>query len=100
MSKSLWTWGGTYFGEREGNSLFSRFGVEAGRFRGDEIYGADGMYLGEIMSGMLITDRSKRSARASTFSPQRRVGNVGYVGNVGTVMYAGFEDFPGPDRFK
>ena len=97
---TLYTWGGTYFGVREGDSLFTQQGVEAGRFEGDEIYGADGGYLGEVKSGKLIRKLSKTSRRRSTFSPRRRVGHVGYVGHVGTVMYVGYEDFPLPDSFK
>jgi hypothetical protein len=100
MSDSLWTWGGTYFGKREGDSLFSHNGIEAGRFHGDEIFGADGSYLGELKSGKLITKQSRTSARKSGFTPRHRVGHVSYVGHVGTVMYLGYQDFPDPDYFK
>ena len=100
MSDSLWTWGGTYFGKREGDSLFTLNGVEAGRFHGDEIYGADGAYLGELKSGKLITNQSKKSKQKGSFSPRHKGGHVGYVGHVGTVMYVGHEDFPDPETFQ
>ena len=100
MSNSLWTWSGTYFGVHEGNSLFTRYGIEAGRFYNEDIYGANGAYLGELKDGKLITNQSKKSWRKSSFIPRRRVGHVGYVGHVGTVMIAGYEDFPAPETFQ
>lgn len=58
----LWNWGGEYFGYREGDSLFTYFGHEVGRFDGEEIFGSNGRYLGEVMSdNRLITSRSKKS---------------------------------------
>jgi len=33
-----WPWGGECFGYREGNSLFTYFGKEIGRFDGEEIH--------------------------------------------------------------
>jgi len=35
----MWNWGGKCVGDRDGNSLFTYFGREAGRFDGNEIYG-------------------------------------------------------------
>jgi hypothetical protein len=46
----FWNWGGECFGYRDGESLFTYFGKEAGRFDGEEIYGSNGRYLGEVMS--------------------------------------------------
>jgi hypothetical protein len=48
----FWNWGGECFGYRDGDSLFSYFGKEVGRFDGEEIYGSNGRYLGEVMSGV------------------------------------------------
>jgi hypothetical protein len=45
----LWNWGGECFGYREGDSLFTYFGKEIGRFDGEEIFGNNGRYLGEVM---------------------------------------------------
>jgi hypothetical protein len=33
----FWNWGGECFGYREGDSLFTYFGKEVGRFDGEEI---------------------------------------------------------------
>ena|SRR6266568_603635 len=95
----LWTWGGKYFGYRDGNDLWTHSGKHVGRFQGDEVFGSDGRYLGELNSGKLIRSRSKAGHRSSSFAPfANRVGIVPYVTHVGTVMYAGYEEFPGPDQ--
>jgi hypothetical protein len=44
----FWNWGGECFGYRDGESLFTYFGREAGRFDGEEIYGSNGRYLAEV----------------------------------------------------
>ncbi len=101
MNTYFWTWRGTFFGFRQENQLFTHDGVEVGRFDGDEIYGSDGYYLGEIgLENRLITNRSKKSYRRSSFTPSRITGIVSYVGYVGYVMYAGYEDFPHPEAFR
>lgn len=96
----LYTWGGTYFGRRQGDSLFTLHGVEAGRFHGDEIFGTDGRYLGELKNGKLITSTSKGSRARSGFMGRSRMGEVGSVGSVGSVMLVGYKDFPSPDSFR
>jgi hypothetical protein len=96
----LWTWGGECFGYRVGDRLFAYDGIQAGRFDGDEVYGADGCYLGEIKSDRrLITHRSKKGWRRSPFAPVRGGSYVRYCKYVAYVMYAGYEDFPSPDDF-
>ena len=101
MSSDLWTWGGTYFGRREGEDLWTHSGHHVGRFHGDEVFGSDGRYLGEIKSGKLITQLSSQTRRGHSFAPYAsRVGHVRYVGHIGTVMYSGYEDFPDPETFK
>jgi hypothetical protein len=68
----LWNWGGECFGYREGDSLFTYFGKEIGRFDGEEIFGNNGRYLGEVMSdNRLITSRSKKSWVRGSFGPRR-----------------------------
>jgi hypothetical protein len=47
---ALWTWGGTYFGYRDGDSLWTHDGRKVGRFYGNEVFGPDGKYLGEFRS--------------------------------------------------
>ena len=37
MSTNLWTWGGTYFGSREGDGLWTHSGRHVGHFIGDEV---------------------------------------------------------------
>jgi hypothetical protein len=39
MITNLWTWGGTYFGHRDGDDLWTHSGRHVGRFHGDELYG-------------------------------------------------------------
>ena len=95
----LWRWGGKCFGYRDGDDLFTHRGRQAGRFHGDEVYGADGRYLGEFMSGRLITNRSKASWRKAGFTPVLRGSYAKYADYVGYAMYAGHEDFPSPDTF-
>ena len=64
MDTDLWTWGGTYFGHREGDELWTYDGRLVGRFVGDEVFGTDGRYLGEIRdSDHLITDIHKKHKR-------------------------------------
>lgn len=97
----LWTWGGTYFGTREGDDLWTHSGHHVGRFQGEGVFGSDGSYLGEILHDKLITRSSSKNRRISSFAPwASRVGRVPYVDHVGTVMYAGYEDFPSPEVFE
>lgn len=96
----LWTWSGRSFGYRAGNNLWTHDGRNEGRFNNDLIYGRDGKYLGEIRgSNRLITHKSKKTRRKSSFSPlAKRVGHVQRVNYVGNVMLAGYEDFPRPEE--
>ena len=96
----LWTWGGKFFGYRDGDLLFTHRGKCVGHFDGDEIYGRHGEYLGELMNGdRLITNRSKKGWRGST-APAVQGGAIGrYANYVGYAMYVGHEDFTDPDSF-
>lgn len=94
----MWTWGGKSFGYRSGESLFSYKGREVGRFHGDEIYGPDGRYLGEVMNGnRLISNRAKRGWVRSSFAPRLGGASARYANYAGYAMYAGHDDFPDPD---
>ena len=96
----FWTWGGKSFGYRVGDSLFRHDGLEVGRFYGDEVFGGDGRYLGEIQNdNRLIRSRSKSLRRQAAFTPRRGGSYVKYTNYVGYVMYAGYEDFPAPESF-
>jgi hypothetical protein len=96
-----WTWGGTYFGYRIGDNLFTHGGKHVGKFHDEgEIYGADGRYLGEVRrERRLITKRSKQARRRARFIPRTRTPRMRRMNYVGYVMYAGYEDFPAPDVF-
>jgi len=97
----FWTWDGECFGYRRDDRLFAYHGLEVGRFHDDEVYGANGRYLGEVRNeNRLITHLSKKNRVKSSFSPVRYGGYARYVNYVGYVMYAGYEDFPHPDSFK
>ena len=63
----LWTWGGSSFGYREtGELLDIPRSVIVGRFHGHEVYGADGLDLGEVMNGdrLIVTPTQEKAARA------------------------------------
>jgi len=95
MKTQLWTWGGRYFGYREGDDLWHHEGNHVGQFEGDEIFSADGRYLGEVRSGnRLIVNCSKKGRIGRSFSSRlSRVAVVPYVDYVGNIMVAGYEDF-------
>ncbi len=99
--KWYWTWSGRCFGYQSGNSLRTHDGYDVGRFHGEEIYGEDGRYLGEVKNEkFLITCSSKKHWRKGGFTPYApNVGYVPFVDYVGFVMYAGYEDFPPPESF-
>ena len=97
----MWNWGGECFGYRDGDALFAYHGKQVGKFEGEEVYGADGRYLGEVMNqNRLITNRAKAGWRKFSFTPTRRGGYARYAGYAGFAMYAGHEDFPSPDSFQ
>jgi hypothetical protein len=96
----MWTWGGEYFGYRSGDRLFTHRGLQAGRFNGDEVYGSDGSYMGEIKSGnRLITHRGKKGWRRGSFAPVRSSAYARYANYAAYAMYAGYEDFPSAEDF-
>ena len=67
---------------------------------GDEVYGSDGRYLGEIKNGnRLITNTGKKGWTKFSFGPVQGGSYARYVNYVGYVMYVGYEDFPSPDNF-
>ena len=91
----LYTWGGRFFGYRDGDNLWTYTGTHAGRFREDEVYGPDGFYLGEMRNERLITRISKRPKRMGIFSPRaRRASRARRADRVGRVMPVGYVDFP------
>jgi CheY-like chemotaxis protein len=93
----LWTWGGEYFGFRDGAELWTYEGVHVGRFRRDnEIFRPNGMYMGDLLNGRLIVDWHKTARRASSFTPfERRSGRDKFADREPFDMQIGFKDFPG-----
>lgn len=95
----LWTWKGKSFGFRRNDELRTQNGRHVGKFYGNEIYGPDGRYLGEVIDGRLITHKSKKLRRKSSYTPKSNVmSRVGYVNYVGNVMLAGYEEFPSAEE--
>jgi hypothetical protein len=100
LNRAIYTWSGRYFGQRVKDWLLTLDGVQAGYFYGDEIFGADGFYLGEVREGRLVTHQGKKSKRWLTFSPQRGKGFEDRRQKRERPMSTGFEDFPSPRTFK
>lgn len=93
-----WTWSGKCFGYRDGDDLWTHDGRHVGRYR-HEVYGADGLYLGEEMNGRLISSIAKAQSRSVSFTPQgRRGGYAKYADYAGYAMYSGYDDFPTPEE--
>ena len=101
----LWSWNGVCFGYRRGDSLFTYDGVEAGRFYGTEIYGADGCYLGEVRNseedgGRLTTSSYKKSRMAPSFVPRLESAPKRPADCNREPLYCGYEDFPSPESLR
>lgn len=92
----LWTWGGKFFGYRDGDELRTHDGRHVGQFFGDEVYNSKGEYVGEIMSdNRLITNQQKSHYRKHHHYTQPNRGAMGVYGNYGGFgMYGGHQDFP------
>jgi hypothetical protein len=98
--QKLWTWGGIFFGYRDGDDLWTYAGRHVGHFEDEEIYGPGGRYLGEVMKDRLITCISKKSRHPHRFDPQAdRTGIVPSTDLMGVLMHVGYEDFPRPEAF-
>lgn len=94
----LWTWGGDYFGFRDGENLWTHDGRHVGRFRRDEVFRSDGSYMGDAKHDRLVIDWSKTGRRASSFTPSgNRSGHRRFSDREPFDMMRGFKDFPGPD---
>jgi hypothetical protein len=100
--KWYWTWSGKCFGYRDGDDLRTYEGYHVGKFYGDEAYGSDGRYLGEVMNDQfLITCKSKKGWRKSGFTPYAKyAGYAKYANYAAFAMYAGHEDFPEPEALR
>lgn len=100
----LWTWNGVSFGYRLQNSLFTHDGMEVGRFSGDEVYGIDGRYLGELSGAedgqRLITNVYKKSRATAGFVPTLGRAYKRLEARLGETLFCGHEDFPAPEFAK
>jgi len=92
---NFWSWGGKYIGQSTNDTLYSYTGTPIGMFIGKELYGFDGLYLGEIMSNnRIIVNISKKSYRKSVgYKPCNHSSFARYCDYAGYAMYAGYEDF-------
>jgi hypothetical protein len=101
VQTALWIWSGSYFGYREDDLLWAYHGRLVGKFHGDDVYGADGSYLGEIRNAdRLITKTSKKNKRAGAFGVRQR-GSRGIRGTRGSRgPIGGYEDFPSAETFR
>jgi len=96
--KWFWTWRGLSFGYRSGDSLFTYHGDEVARFHGQELYDADGDYLGEVLKGdRLVTRPSKKSWREVPFVATHATAFPIVADHPGYAMYTGYTDFPSPE---
>lgn len=69
----FWTANGKAVGYREEDALFASCGTQIGVFKGDELYGVLGSYLGEVSnSGRLIADVRKLNWRRPEVTPSKR----------------------------
>jgi hypothetical protein len=84
-----------------GDDLFTHNGHHAGKFYGDEVYGADGRYLGEVKNeNRLITHTGKTGWTKFSFGRLSVGSYARYANYAGYAMYAGYQDFPSPARFR
>jgi hypothetical protein len=95
----LWNWGGECFGYREGESLFTYFGKEIGRFDGEEIFGNNGRY-GRGHERPPDHEAVQEKLGEGSFGPRRSGSYARYANYAGYAMYAGYEDFPRPGSFR
>jgi hypothetical protein len=97
-SRYFWNWSGHYVGYRLSDGLFSYDGRQVGYFaEGDEIYGCNGDYMGEVRSGnRLITNLSKKAWTRRNLIPRFMKSSPGHRDMDSKPMLAGHEDFPIP----
>ncbi|WP_186121167.1 hypothetical protein [Burkholderia gladioli] len=95
----LWTWSGVCFGYRDEDQLRTYDGRHVGRFIDEEVYGPDGLYLGELGSeDRLITLQRKLGRRKPQFRPgMKRITHTRRLNRIGRIMRVGCQDFPAPE---
>ena len=93
---TFWNWAGRYVGQRVCDDLFSSSGRQIWYFaEGDEVYGCNGAYLGEVRSGnRLITNLSKNKWTRRAFPPRTSKRNPEQTDATAKVLLSGYIDFP------
>lgn len=98
---SVWTWGGKYFGYRDGDELWTHDGKHAGHFVLDAVYDRAGRYLGELRNENRLIRRPNSVATSHGFTPcANRAALAPFADYAGYAMLAGYEDFAGPGTFR
>jgi hypothetical protein len=94
----FWNWSGRYVGYRLSDGLFSYDGRQVGYFgEGDEVYGCNGDYMGEVRGGnRLITNLSKTAWTRRSLTPRVLKSAPGHRDVSAKEMLAGYQDFPAP----
>lgn len=92
----FWDWSGNYVGYRAADGLFHMDGRQVGYFaEGDEIYGCQGGYLGEVRAhDRLITNLSKKGWTRNTRVPCALKRSAAHRNINSLEMLPGYEDFP------
>ncbi|GAB5100535.1 hypothetical protein [Caballeronia sp. HLA56] len=96
----LWTWDGISFGYRFAHDqLRTHDGRHVGYFVKNEIYGADGFYLGELISDERLITRQRKLGRFSfPFQPRAvRAERTRRPARAARLMREGCQDFPAPE---
>lgn len=93
---SFWNCSGSYVGYRTSDRLFHRDGHQIGYFaEGNEIYGCNGEYLGEVRGlDRLITNPSKKAWARRATAPCSIEHSVGHRDREPVAVRPGYADFP------
>lgn len=96
----LWTWAGAHFGFRDGDDLWTYDGRHVGKFgEDDEIFRANGAYMGSLLEDRLIVEWQKTARQANPFTPlDHRDGHRRLRSRGAFDWIAGFKDFPELDE--
>lgn len=91
----FWTWSGRYIGVRQKDYLVSVEGRVLGRFYGEELYNANGNYIGEVQKeNRIIKNRNKEIQKRPIFSRSIRGYVTGRLSDASAYPLIGsFEDF-------
>jgi hypothetical protein len=96
---AYWSWTGRYVGYRISDDLFSFEGRQVGYFaEGDEVYGCDGSYMGEVRGrNRLISNLGKKAWTRRRLVPRSMRSSPSHRDVSAKEMLAGYEDFPIPE---